>query len=197
MNCRYVQSRLSAYLDCELSGQEQQQIRSHLEQCIECSLELESLRSTKKLLRQMPVVIPARGPEQVLLRIRQATPAPRRTFVFRWGGRRWWHYAGGFALVASFLLWNQSELTSDPATPNALSPVYLTGTSPVLSPTFTHDLFSTYRPTSMMLRRQTYSVTEPTLMPNVIYPVDPTLGYQPVSHWNTMPVEPKIIETVR
>jgi predicted anti-sigma-YlaC factor YlaD len=66
MNCRYVQSRLSAYLDFELSGDEQQLIRSHLEECIECSCEFESLRRTKQLLRQMPIVKPRTGPEQVL-----------------------------------------------------------------------------------------------------------------------------------
>lgn len=199
MNCRYVQSRLSAYLDCELSGAEQYQIRNHLEQCIECSLELESLRSTKKLLRQMPVVIPAKGPEQVLLRVRHASPAPNRVFVFRGVGRRWWHYAGGFALATALLLWSQPDLasSSDP-TLDALSPVQFTATSPVLTPVYAPDPFTHARPAPMFLLRRTANpVAESALMPSVVYSAESTLGYQPVSYWNTVPVVPKLIETSR
>ncbi len=83
MNCRYVQSRLSAYVDCELTGHEQIAIRAHLEQCMECSWEYETLRQTKTLLRQLPVVQPTTSPEWLLARLHQAS-TPSRTVRKGW-----------------------------------------------------------------------------------------------------------------
>jgi anti-sigma factor RsiW len=50
MNCKTVQSNLSAYLDRELSGDEMLQIRSHLSTCPDCREEEQDLRSLKALL---------------------------------------------------------------------------------------------------------------------------------------------------
>lgn len=201
MNCRYVQSRLSAYLDAELSGTEQQQIRSHLEQCIECSLELESLRQTKRILRQIPIVAPTRGPEYVLLRVRQSVPAPRRAPLFRWSTPRWWQYAGGIALAAAIWVWGQSEdpVTDSTTTPDALSTAAFTTASPVFNPIYTHDnLFSASRPSALFsIRRPHYYSNEPSLMPSLAHPSDPLLGYQPVSELNPILAEPKMMETLR
>jgi anti-sigma factor RsiW len=55
MNCRYVQSRLSCYIDGELSGREMILIRRHLDFCRSCDSELESLRATKQLLGSLGV----------------------------------------------------------------------------------------------------------------------------------------------
>ncbi len=196
MNCRYVQSRLSAYLDMELSGAEQQQIRSHLEQCIECSWEYESLRRTKQLLRQMPVVVPTSGPEQILLRVRHSTPAPRRAAVFNWRAPRWWQYASGFALVAAFMLWSRSEDPTQNA--DALTPTNLTASSPIFAYPISPDLSSAYRPSSLFLfRRSANPITEPALMPSVSYSVDPMLGYQPVNDWSRVLAEPRMVEIQR
>jgi hypothetical protein len=200
MNCRYVQSRLSAYLDFELSGDEQQLIRSHLEECIECSCEFESLRRTKQLLRQMPIVKPHTGPEQVLLRVRQAQPtAPRPAWGIRWHPPRAWQYAGGFALAAAIFFWgraNDTELST--VTTASPTPSYFTPTSNPLFPTVAPELSTVYRPyTPNLLRRASYPMSEPSLMPSVSYPMDPMLGYQPVSEWNNIPSQPKFIETPR
>ncbi len=200
MNCRYVQSRLSAYLDFELSGAEQQQIRSHLEQCIECSLELESLRHTKQILRRMPIVAPSRGPECVLVRVRQSTLAPRRAPMFRWVAPRWWQYAGGFALAAAIFFWGQSEepVTAATTTTDALSKATLTTTSPVLSPTYSRDIFSAYRPSALFTtRRPHYYSNESSLMPSLAHPSDSLLGYQPVSEWSPILADPKMTELLR
>ena len=200
MNCRYVQSRLSAYLDFELSGDEQQLIRSHLEECIECSCEFESLRRTKQLLRQMPIVKPRTGPEQVLLRVRQAQPAaPRPAWGIRWHPPRVWQYAGGFALAAAIFFWgraNDTELST--VTTASPTPSYFTPVSNPLFPTVAPELSTVYRPyTPNLLRRASYPMSEPSLMPSVSYPMDPMLGYQPVSEWNSIPSQPKFIETPR
>ncbi|MCX7924324.1 MAG: anti-sigma factor [Fimbriimonadales bacterium] len=206
MNCRYVQSRLSAYLDVELSGAEQQQIRSHLEQCIECSCELESLRRTKQLLRQMPIVVPSSGPEHLLLRVRHSTHAPRRATVFTWRAPRWWQFAGGFALAAAIILWNQpesslltfSQARSHVRNVDALTSANFTASSPIFIPVSSPDLLSTHRSPSLLLfRRSVNPITEPALMPSVSYPVDPLLGYQPTSDWSGVAAEPIMVEIQR
>ncbi|MCS7208793.1 MAG: anti-sigma factor [Fimbriimonadales bacterium] len=199
MNCRYVQSRLSAYLDCELSGQEQQQIRSHLEQCIECSCEFESLRRTKQLLSQIPVVMPRFGPEQVLACVRQATPVPRRGLAFRWHAPRWWQLAGGLALAITFAVWSRSEeSTYATTTPDALLTPNFTASSPLLTPTVAPELLSVPRSPALFVSRSgMYSVSEPVLIPSVSYAVDPTLGYQPTGYWDTSFVQTGTTEPQR
>jgi hypothetical protein len=200
MNCRYVQSRLSAYLDFELSGDEQQLIRSHLEECIECSCEFESLRRTKQLLRQMPIVKPRTGPEQVLLRVRQVQPAtPRPAWGIRWHPPRAWQYAGGFALAAAIVFWGRAADTeTSPITTASPTTNYFTTPSNPLLPTVAPELSTVYRPYSPMLfRRTSLPMYEHGVMPSVSYPMDPMLGYQPVSEWNSIPSQPKFIETQR
>ncbi len=203
MNCRYVQSRLSAYLDCELSGVEQQQIRSHLEQCIECSIELETLRRTKQMLRQMPSVASRRGPEHVLLLVRQSAPAPRRAVLIRWRATRWWQYAGGFALAAAIAFWGASDdKTTTPTTPpDTISSTTVITNSPMLNPIPYHEMFSAYRPSALLsVRKSPYYSTPPpdsSLMPSLAQPSDPLMGYQPASEWSSIPIEPKIVESLR
>ncbi|MFN4033883.1 MAG: anti-sigma factor family protein [Fimbriimonadales bacterium] len=203
MNCRYVQSRLSAYLDCELSGVEHQQIRSHLEQCIECSRDLETLRLIKQMLRQMPSVVPRYGPERVLLLVRQSAPAPRRAPLIRWRATRWWQYAGGFALAAAIAIWGASDdTTTTPTTPpETLSSTTVITNSPILNPLPSHEMFSAYRPSALFsVRKSPYYSTPPphsSLMPSLAQPSDPLMGYQPVSEWSSIPVEPKIVESWR
>lgn len=200
MNCRYVQSRLSAYLDFELSGEEQQLIRSHLEQCMECSAEFESLRRTKQLLRQMPVVKPQSGPEQVLMRVRQAPPvAPRPAMRFRWHPPRFWQYAGGFALVAALIFFGRTENTDvQPMTTASPLPAYTVPSVDPLMPAVAPDLSSIYRPySSMLFRRTSYPLSEPTPLMSVSTPMESTLGYQPISNWSSVEPQPKLIETQR
>ncbi|GBC92513.1 hypothetical protein HRbin15_00983 [bacterium HR15] len=100
MNCRYVQSHLSAYIDMELTGIEQQRFRAHLECCLECSAEYETLLRVKHLMRHLPTVAPLRSGEEVMLQriqeYRMAQRAPRRTLFHT----RWWRYAWGAAAVA-------------------------------------------------------------------------------------------------
>ena len=185
MNCRYVQSRLSAYLDFELSGDEQQQIRSHLEECIECSCEFESLRRTKQLIRQLPVVKPHGCPEQILLRIRQSQPMPpRRAFKIRWRAPRLWQYAGGLALAAGIVLWERAHTPDNTPTTN-LTTTYTTPAATPLLPAVAPELSTVYRPfLQVPSRRPSYLIYEHSLTPSVSYPVNQTTGYQPISHWN-------------
>ena len=200
MNCRYVQSRLSAYLDFELSGDEQQLVRSHLEECIECSCEFESLRRTKQLLRQMPMVKPHTGPEQVLLRVRQTQHLTvRPAWGIRWHPPRAWQYAGGFALAAAILFWGRSkDSETTPVTTASPTTSYATPASNPLLPAVAPELSAVYRPYAPNLYRRTaYPMTEPSLIPSVSYSMDPLLGNQPVSEWNSISSQPQFIETPR
>ena len=148
----------------------------------------------------MTIFKPRTGPEQVLLRVRQAQPAaPRPAWGIRWHPPRVWQYAGGFALAAAIFFWgraNDTELST--VTTASPTPSYFTPVSNPLFPTVAPELSTVYRPyTPNLLRRASYPMSEPSLMPSVSYPMDPLLGYQPISEWNNIPSQPKFIETPR
>lgn len=199
MNCRYVQSRLSAYLDFELSGAEQQQIRTHLEQCMICSRELEGLRRTKQLLRQLPTVRAQGGAQQVLQRLRQETaPLPRKAFAFTWRSIRWWQFAGGVALAVAFVLWNNTETREPTFTSNTSIPFQTFTTSTSRTPLLYEP--AAYGPlitqTSLQFRRTPNLAPEPMPFSTVSY-TDPLLNHQQLGAWPGVLVEPKLIETSR
>ena len=50
MNCRYVESRLSCYVDGELTGREMLVIREHLAGCAECDRQVQQYARLKQLL---------------------------------------------------------------------------------------------------------------------------------------------------
>jgi predicted anti-sigma-YlaC factor YlaD len=56
MNCKYIQTRLSVYLDGELSGSDSLLIRDHLSTCIECQAELKQIKTVSNLLSCLPPV---------------------------------------------------------------------------------------------------------------------------------------------
>lgn len=56
MSCNTVQTKLSAYLDGEMSGAEMLLTRSHVNSCEKCQRELDSLKSAQIVLRSLPVV---------------------------------------------------------------------------------------------------------------------------------------------
>jgi anti-sigma factor RsiW len=58
MNCKAVQTRLSAYLDRELTGTELLQLREHLRDCTECRAEECQLRELKSVLGGLKVPEP-------------------------------------------------------------------------------------------------------------------------------------------
>jgi predicted anti-sigma-YlaC factor YlaD len=67
VNCRKVNSLLSAYMDGELPGVEQLQIRQHLRDCCCCNDEYETLLSTKRMLSGLCVKQPRVDLEQQIL----------------------------------------------------------------------------------------------------------------------------------
>lgn len=55
MNCSKIQNLLSAYMDDELTGEEQLQIRRHLGVCQKCSTEHDTLLATKRMISSLTV----------------------------------------------------------------------------------------------------------------------------------------------
>jgi hypothetical protein len=75
---RYVDRRLSAYVDGELAHRQRARVESHLARCQECRASLRSLRWTKELLHHAPAV---RVPRSFV--VREADVARRRRRVVR------------------------------------------------------------------------------------------------------------------
>ena len=81
MNCRRVNSLLSAYLDAELTGEEMLAVRSHLGYCPDCQMEHEALLQTKRLLTSLAMRTPRAELESLL--VMEIERESRRPF------RRW------------------------------------------------------------------------------------------------------------
>ncbi len=77
MNCDRVQENLSAYLDGELDPEEENALRLHLEGCTTCSAQLESLRSTVRLVGSLPRID---APAALMQRLQRATAGRRPAF---------------------------------------------------------------------------------------------------------------------
>ncbi|MBN1641797.1 MAG: zf-HC2 domain-containing protein [Anaerolineae bacterium] len=76
---RYVDRRLSAYLDGELGNRERARVEAHLARCQECRASMRALRWTKQLLQQAPAI---KVPRSFV--VREADVArPQRAFVRR------------------------------------------------------------------------------------------------------------------
>ena len=77
----YIEERLSAYLDGELSPQERMVVDRHLAKCQDCRWNLKTLRQTVRWTRELPAVS---VPHVFTLPVPAQTaraPRPRRTFV--------------------------------------------------------------------------------------------------------------------
>lgn len=69
MNCRFVESRLSSYIDGELTGREMLLVREHVSQCSCCAEELEGFRATKQMLGALAAPRCVEGFEDRLLSV--------------------------------------------------------------------------------------------------------------------------------
>jgi len=82
MNCKTVESRLSAYIDRELGGDELLQIRAHLSSCKSCREEAEGLKALKMLLGSVQCPDPSEDLAQRLTAsvLRERFDSPRTNF---------------------------------------------------------------------------------------------------------------------
>lgn len=78
MNHARLERQLSAYVDNELTADDAQQVRTHLETCTHCRDELHRLEQLKRLLGAMPERVPAPHVWDEL-RQRLEAPAPQES----------------------------------------------------------------------------------------------------------------------
>ena len=107
MNCKSVQTFLSAYMDGELCGHEGLAIREHLSACRECRAEEENLRMLKQLLRGLPSYQPSRDFEDRL--VANVIQKAERRPLFTWNLD--WRVAGGLAAAAAIAAFALFQLT--------------------------------------------------------------------------------------
>ena len=84
VNCRRVNSLLSAYLDAELTGVEMLEIRAHTDACASCRAEIESLRATKRLLSSLRSRVPRQEFEALLCSEAERASHPLYRFQSSW-----------------------------------------------------------------------------------------------------------------
>ena len=76
MNCHKVQSLVSAYVDCELSGLEMLAVRRHLSDCEQCRQEVEAILAIKRSFGSLRPRHPAEGlVDRIFRRLDQAAPS--------------------------------------------------------------------------------------------------------------------------
>lgn len=87
MNCNHIESRLSAYVDQELSRSESAMVRAHLHDCEQCSEIATTLTRVKELLAAQPEVEAPVGFEDRLVRAVFNEPVVvARRFRVAWAG---------------------------------------------------------------------------------------------------------------
>jgi len=116
MNCKSVQTYLSAYLDGELSGRECLDVRDHLNHCASCGAEERQLRTLKQMLRGLPMYTPSEDFENRLVSHVVAKNEYRRVFKFRLGFD--WRFVTGFVGAAALATVVMLRIT-EPQVPRA------------------------------------------------------------------------------
>ncbi len=110
MNCKHIQSVLSAYIDGELPGDEMLAVRSHIHDCSVCSNELESCRKLKMLLSSLPHVEPDNYLEEKLLNCVHQIKIDRKKVIVGTASIAVLTAAAAFLAFAIFSLTNKSHI---------------------------------------------------------------------------------------
>lgn len=82
MNCRKVNSLLSAYIDAELTGEEMHAVSVHLNSCPACRMEQASLQETKRMVASLALKAPREELESLLLIESERAVSPGARFWF-------------------------------------------------------------------------------------------------------------------
>ncbi len=114
---RWVQERLSLYLDGRLDPHEQARVEAHLRVCAPCARSWETLRWTVQALRALP---PVRAPRPFAVRPEQVARAPQPAGWFR---RAAWAMAAALILVLGLdLALSMGRAAPGPAAPAVEAP---------------------------------------------------------------------------
>lgn len=107
MNCIFAKSRMSSYLDGELSGDEMLGMRRHVENCPACRSQYESERTAKQLLSTLPEREASPGFEERLMgaiRSSAGSAAPAQSVVWPTGKMAFALAAAAVAMFCVFLM---------------------------------------------------------------------------------------------
>jgi anti-sigma factor RsiW len=86
MNCRYVQSRLAAYLDRELSPNERAAVRAHLSECAACQSDFAEAERIKNTIASLSSIEPSEQFERRLFEaVHSAAPKSAARETVGWG----------------------------------------------------------------------------------------------------------------
>jgi len=96
VNCKNVQNLLSAFLDCELSGNEMIRVQRHIDTCECCRQEQEELLQLKDFLTTTPMMEPPADFEE---RLCSAIFTPKETETAKWVGS--WSFVSGIAMITA------------------------------------------------------------------------------------------------
>lgn len=115
INCQQVQAQLSAYIDDELTQQDQQRLYVHLQHCPECQGELTELLSLRSAVRSSELAGMPTLDDKVLRQLQQDRPS------------RWLSWIGWSLVITSgivlgtFFIWQFiAELLADSTAPKWL-----------------------------------------------------------------------------
>lgn len=108
---RWVQDRLSLYLDDRLSPEERARVEAHLRACAACARSWETLRWTVQALRALP---PVPAPRAFQVRPEDVAPAARPVPRLRWAA---WAMAAALILVLGIDLARWMGPTALPTAP--------------------------------------------------------------------------------
>ncbi len=98
MNCHYVQSLISAFIDRELDGDEKRELRRHLISCSECNVEYQEIQQLKSCLENL---IPESYDFDPIVSLRARLAYEAHEFIPTSFHLLWW---GRLGLVAAGLL---------------------------------------------------------------------------------------------
>ncbi len=99
MECPSIQEQLSAYLDGEISLEDQVNVKCHLESCESCAREYEQLRRMTQALGQIRYQMPTDMWPQIQQRITERSLARRRPRLGEWWTPFWRPLAAAALLV--------------------------------------------------------------------------------------------------
>ena len=120
MNCKSVESRLSAYLDGELTGQEMFCLRDHLNRCCQCREEAESLKGLKQLIGSIECPEPPRDFEARLTAAVLSSRKPKPT-IQSYGSAILFFGVAGVTMLATLQL--LSAMAPHPAAAKSSVPI--------------------------------------------------------------------------
>lgn len=79
MSCNNIQSKLSAYVDGEMSGYDMQDLRAHVNNCKDCQAELYGIKAVQSILREMPAT--PEPPSMIELKLEKRVRAYRSNYL--------------------------------------------------------------------------------------------------------------------